>query len=257
MQWKSVAADLAREMVTGDRRKLDETAQRLDEAAALLRRHAQEVRETIAKIKMFEQTVVSWFESTVKAFNQEVDKCEQLPQRFAGSNLSIPGDSVMKMTRTRAGFALMIMLGMAISGCRKGIGYDKGGDELGASMTAHLKAQPPVSDATYFYSYGLDNSPALWFSVTVKESQISDAAMRQLYEFSLNDYWHSSAKIDGIDIRFYSSDKPPIRDRSDSARVVKQYHFYWAESSAVKSDDQNRLEQEFGPRPKPPPTPTK
>ncbi|MGH3826290.1 MAG: hypothetical protein ACRDQX_03825 [Pseudonocardiaceae bacterium] len=163
----------------------------------------------------------------------------------------------MKMPRTHAGVALLVVLGMAISGCGKGIGYNKGGDELGASMTAHLKAQPPVFDATYFYSYGLDNSPGLWFSATLKKSQISDAVMHQLYELTLDDYWHSSAKIDGIDISFYSSDRPPIPDRGDSARVIKNFHFYWAESSAVKTDDQNRLEQEFGPRPKPPPMPTK
>ena len=163
----------------------------------------------------------------------------------------------MKMVKKRAGVALLIVLNVAISGCGKGIGYNKEADELGVSMAAHLKAQPPISNVTYFYFYGLDNSPSLWFTATVKESQISDVAMRQLYELALDDYWHSSAKVDGIDIRFYSSDKPPLPDRNDSARVVKQYHFYWAESSAVKSDDQIRLEQKFGPRPTPSPTPTK
>jgi hypothetical protein len=161
------------------------------------------------------------------------------------------------MSKKRAGIALLMALGLTMSGCGKGIGYTKEADELGASMAARLKAQPPISNATYFYFYGLDNSPSLWFTATVKESQISDAVMRQLYELTLDDYWHSSAKVDGIDIRFYSSDKPPLPDRDDSARVVKQYHFYWAESSAVKSDDQIRLEQKFGPRPTPPPTPTK
>ena len=140
---------------------------------------------------------------------------------------------------------------------RKGIGYNKRADELGASMAAHLKTQPPVFDVTYFYSYGLDNSPALWFRVTIKESQVSDAAARQLYELALDDYWHSSAKVVGIDMRFYSSEKPPLPNQGDSARVIKQYHFYWDESSAVKSDDQSRLEQEFGPRPTQPPTPTR
>lgn len=163
----------------------------------------------------------------------------------------------MKMLKTRAGVALLMMLGMAISGCGKGIGYNKEVDELGSSMAAHLKAQPPISDVTYFYSYGLDNSSSLWFTATVKESQISDTAMRQLYELALDDYWRSPAKVYAIDIRFYSSDKPPLPDRDDSARVVKQYHFYWTESSANKSDDQIRLEQEFGPRPTQPPTPTK
>ncbi|MGH3683883.1 MAG: WXG100 family type VII secretion target, partial [Pseudonocardiaceae bacterium] len=72
MRWKSVAADRARETVTGDRRNLDETAQRLDEAAALLRRHAQNVRETIAEIKQIEQAVTAWFSKAIVEFNNAV-----------------------------------------------------------------------------------------------------------------------------------------------------------------------------------------
>ncbi|MGH3831162.1 MAG: WXG100 family type VII secretion target [Pseudonocardiaceae bacterium] len=72
MQWKSVAADRARDVVTGDHRQLDEAAHRLDEAAALLRRHAQEVREAIAKIQMFEREITGWFDSALKSFNQAV-----------------------------------------------------------------------------------------------------------------------------------------------------------------------------------------
>lgn len=83
MRWKSVAADRAREVVTGDHRQLEETAQRLDEAAALLRRHAQEVRETIAKITMFEQAIVSWFDSAIKAFGQAVGEFEDLVSGIA------------------------------------------------------------------------------------------------------------------------------------------------------------------------------
>lgn len=161
------------------------------------------------------------------------------------------------MVKARASVTLLIALGMAISGCGKGIGYNKEADELGGRMTAHLKAQPSIASATYFYFYGLDDSPSLRFTATVKESQVSDTATRQLYELALDDYWHSSAKVDGIDMKFYSSDKPPLPDQNDSSRVVKEYNFYWAESSAVKSDDQVRLEQEFGPRPAPPPTPPK
>ncbi|MGH3721803.1 MAG: hypothetical protein ACRDRI_23755 [Pseudonocardiaceae bacterium] len=161
------------------------------------------------------------------------------------------------MTKTRVGVMLLIALGVVISGCGKGIGYNKDADELGVSMAAHLKTQPPVVGVTYTYSYGLDNSPALWFTATVKESQISDTVARQLYELALNDYWHSSAKIYAINIKFYSSNKPPLPDRDDSARIVKQYHFYWDESLTTESEDQKKLEQEFGPRPTPPPTPTK
>jgi uncharacterized protein YukE len=73
MQWKSVAADRCRETVHGDRKSLDEIAQRMDEAAALLRRHAQEVRELIEKIKRIEDAVVGWFNSAIDRFNHAVD----------------------------------------------------------------------------------------------------------------------------------------------------------------------------------------
>lgn len=73
MRWKSVAADRCRETVHGDRRNLDEIAQRLDDAAAILRRHAQEVRELIAKIKQIEESVVNWFNGAIDRFNRAVD----------------------------------------------------------------------------------------------------------------------------------------------------------------------------------------
>ena len=83
MRWKSVAADRARETVAGDRHRLDETAQQLDKAATLLRRHAQEVRETIAKITTFEQAVASWFDSAITAFDQAVDEFDNLVSDIA------------------------------------------------------------------------------------------------------------------------------------------------------------------------------
>jgi uncharacterized protein YukE len=83
MQWKSVAADRARETVAGDHRQLEETARQLDEAATLLRRHAQEVREIIAKIAMFEQTVVNWFDSAITMFDQAIDEFENLVSDIA------------------------------------------------------------------------------------------------------------------------------------------------------------------------------
>jgi hypothetical protein len=43
MQWKSVAADRCREMVGDGKRRLCEAADGLDEAAALLRSHAETV----------------------------------------------------------------------------------------------------------------------------------------------------------------------------------------------------------------------
>jgi uncharacterized protein YukE len=73
MQWKSVAADRCRETVHGDRAHLDDVAHRMDEAAALLRQHAQQVRELIALIGRIEDAVVGWFNSAIDRFNRAVD----------------------------------------------------------------------------------------------------------------------------------------------------------------------------------------
>ncbi|MBV9139597.1 MAG: hypothetical protein JO115_01515 [Pseudonocardiales bacterium] len=83
MRWKSVAADRARQTVTGDRRKLDETARRLDEAAVLLRRHAQEVREILAMIQRIEQEVIGWFDHAIKEFNDAVAEFTDLVENIA------------------------------------------------------------------------------------------------------------------------------------------------------------------------------
>jgi uncharacterized protein YukE len=73
MQWQSVAADRCRETVEGDKRKLFEAAEGLDGAAAVLRRHAQEVREMIAAIKRIAEAVTGWFKSAIDTFNRAVD----------------------------------------------------------------------------------------------------------------------------------------------------------------------------------------
>lgn len=83
MRWKSVAADHARETVASDRRQLEETARQLDEVATLLRRHAQQIREIIAKLAMFEHTVVNWFDSAITLFDQAVDEFEDLTSDIA------------------------------------------------------------------------------------------------------------------------------------------------------------------------------
>jgi hypothetical protein len=83
MRWKSVAANRARGTVTGDRHKLDEAARRLDEAAALLRRHAQKVRETIAMIQRIEQEVIGWFDRAIKEFNNAVAEFNDLVEDIA------------------------------------------------------------------------------------------------------------------------------------------------------------------------------
>lgn len=73
MQWQSVAAERCRETVEGDKRKLFRTAEDLDGAAAVLRQHAQEVREMIAAIKRIAEAVTGWFKSAIDTFNRAVD----------------------------------------------------------------------------------------------------------------------------------------------------------------------------------------
>jgi uncharacterized protein YukE len=73
MRWRSIAADRCRETVHGDRTGLDDIAGQLTEAAGILRRHAQQIRELIALIKRIEDAVVGWFTSAIDRFNQAVE----------------------------------------------------------------------------------------------------------------------------------------------------------------------------------------
>ncbi|OLR90878.1 WXG100 family type VII secretion target [Actinokineospora bangkokensis] len=77
MRWKSEAADRCRETVAGDRKRLDEIADKFDAAAAILRKHAQTVREMIAAIKRIGEQVVSWFNSAIDRFNRAVEGFKQ------------------------------------------------------------------------------------------------------------------------------------------------------------------------------------
>jgi hypothetical protein len=83
MEWHSVAAERCRETVGGDRRQLEKAADGLTEAAALLRRHAQEVRELIAMIKKISEAVVGWFTIAIDRFNRAVDAFNQAARDIA------------------------------------------------------------------------------------------------------------------------------------------------------------------------------
>ncbi|GAA3021676.1 WXG100 family type VII secretion target [Actinokineospora globicatena] len=94
MRWKSIAADRCRETVANDRKALDAVATKLDEAAAALRRHAQQVRELIAAIKRIGEAVVNWFNGAINRFNQAVDRFNQAVRDIANavaSGLGIGG----------------------------------------------------------------------------------------------------------------------------------------------------------------------
>ena len=72
MQWHGIAADRFRELAGEDRDKLNNASSGLDGAADELRKHAQTVRERLALIKKFEETVGDWFHNAVSWFNNAV-----------------------------------------------------------------------------------------------------------------------------------------------------------------------------------------
>lgn len=96
MRWKSIAAERCRETVAGDRRALEKVATRFDEAAAQLRRHAQELRELLAAIKRIAEGVVTWFNGAIDRFNQAVESFKNAVDDVVdsvGSALGFGGDA--------------------------------------------------------------------------------------------------------------------------------------------------------------------
>lgn len=82
-EWVSVAATSYRACITQDRSRADGVATQLDEAAAALRAHAQEVRDTVALIAKIEREVSAWATRTTSAavdfVGDLVDKIPALP----------------------------------------------------------------------------------------------------------------------------------------------------------------------------------
>ena len=63
-RWVSIAAPAYRDKVAQDKAAAYRAADRIDAAAAALRVHAQEVRETLAMIARFERDATQWFTDT-------------------------------------------------------------------------------------------------------------------------------------------------------------------------------------------------
>ena len=63
-RWVSTAAQAYRDKVTQDKAAAYQVADRIDAAAAALRAHAQEIRETLAVIARFERAATEWFNET-------------------------------------------------------------------------------------------------------------------------------------------------------------------------------------------------
>ncbi len=61
VDWESAAADRFRGTAERDVAALRRAADRLDEAAHLLRQHAESIRERLAQIRAIEDAVTTWF----------------------------------------------------------------------------------------------------------------------------------------------------------------------------------------------------
>ena len=60
-RWVSSSADGYRDRVAGDTAACDRAASELEQAAAVLRKHAEQVRHVLALIGEFERAVTDWF----------------------------------------------------------------------------------------------------------------------------------------------------------------------------------------------------
>jgi hypothetical protein len=60
-EWVSVSADSYRERLVRDRRAADRAAEHLEQAAAALQAHAQEIRQLVAAIHHAEEEITDWF----------------------------------------------------------------------------------------------------------------------------------------------------------------------------------------------------
>jgi hypothetical protein len=72
-RWVSVSASAYRSRIAQDRRRADQSADDLERAAAALTAHAQEVRETIARIARAERAAVDWFERQASGLADRVE----------------------------------------------------------------------------------------------------------------------------------------------------------------------------------------
>ena len=69
--WESAAAQEYRDRVAHDSARLHKAADALDDAAAALIAHAQNVRETLAEIARIERVATDWFEDKARALRDE------------------------------------------------------------------------------------------------------------------------------------------------------------------------------------------
>jgi uncharacterized protein YukE len=70
LRWQGAAADAFHAAFEHDLARVRLSAQLLDEAAALMRRHAAQVRETLARIRAIEAAVTGWFTDQLRTLER-------------------------------------------------------------------------------------------------------------------------------------------------------------------------------------------
>lgn len=73
VRWVSTAAQAYRDRIARDRADAERAAESLEQAAALLRAHAAQVRETLALIARFEREARAWFEGQARSLAERVE----------------------------------------------------------------------------------------------------------------------------------------------------------------------------------------
>jgi hypothetical protein len=78
-RWVSASAQRYRDVVAQDARRADDVADGLDNAAALLRAHADHVREIGASLARLEHTAADWFRRHIGEFSLSRAQAELVP----------------------------------------------------------------------------------------------------------------------------------------------------------------------------------
>lgn len=100
-KWVSPAATAYQNLLTAKYKQAEEAAGGIQAAAAILRGHAQHVRQLLAAIDRIEQVVKDWFRAAANAIEEAVESGAAVmgqppwaswPARFQPQSLPPPGD---------------------------------------------------------------------------------------------------------------------------------------------------------------------
>ena len=89
-RWVSTAADACRARLAADRTDVDRATERLEQAAAALRAHAQQVRHTVVLIARYEREVTDWFAHQLSSLGHGLESAGRTLSRAGAPWLSWP-----------------------------------------------------------------------------------------------------------------------------------------------------------------------